>query len=220
MNHIYLLLSAIFFNLTLYAQTFVNYGALGPGGGGGTVKAYIKPGESSTTSNPYLFKAWNNNSMMTTQDGKTLLVPNINFDVENSMFVAKISTDSVFSFYNIDKVDVNNQSFKRYDGKFYQVLYENKNSVVMLKHFSLVEKKAVIHATTNTILKPSEFKIISKYFVILFDNALQEIKLNKKNILSVLHKNEESIMDFVKKKRLSFSKEEDVIDIIHFYATL
>ena len=219
MKRFSILLLINFLSLTIYAQTFVNYGALGPCGGGGTVKAYVKSDGSTTTSNPYLFKSWDNNSTMTTHEGKIMLVPKVNYDVVNSRFVAKISTDSIFSFYNIDKVDVNNQSYETFDDKFYQVLFKNPQ-VALLKDYSLVEKKAMIHATTNTILKPAEFIIISKYYIILDDNELQEVKLNKKSILSVLNKIEKNIINFVKKNRLSYTKEEDAIDIFKFYATL
>jgi len=220
MKRFSILLLINFLSLAIYAQTFANYGALGPGGGGGTVKAYVKSDGTTITRNPYLFKSWENNSTMTTKEGKDIMVPKVNFDVVNSRFVAEISNDSIFAFYNIEKVIVNSLIYEKFKDKFYQVLFRNSNNIVLLKDYALLEKKAMIHATTNTILKPAEFVLISKYYVILDKEEIQEAKLNKKSILSLLNKKEESIMNFVKKNRLSYTKEEDAIDIFKFYATL
>jgi hypothetical protein len=52
------------------------------------------------------------------------------------------------------------------------------------------------------------------------NNTLTEINLKKKDILNVFNLKKEEIINFVKKNKLSYHNEEDVLKIYTFYNSL
>ena len=69
----------------------------------------------------YLFDKWENNATIVL-NGKEFLIKNLNFDTQQGKFVSQITKDSLFTFYNLDKVLISGSTFVNIDNKFYENL--------------------------------------------------------------------------------------------------
>ena len=134
-------------------------------------------------------------------------------------FVSQISTDSVFVFYNLDKVFILGKTFININNKYYQSLDSSNPENGFLKEYYIKEIKPEVHVISNKVLKPGEKKLMHKYYMYL-NNTLTEINLKKKDILNVFNLKKEEIINFVKKNKLSYHNEEDVLKIYTFYNSL
>jgi hypothetical protein len=166
----------------------------------------------------YLYENWENNATVLFKN-EEVLIKNINFDALRGKFVSQISTDSVFVFYNLDKVFILGKTFININNKYYQSLDSSNPENGFLKEYYIKEIKPEVHVISNKVLKPGEKKLMHKYYMYL-NNTLTEINLKKKDILNVFNLKKEEIINFVKKNKLSYHNEEDVLKIYTFYNSL
>ncbi|RBW58138.1 hypothetical protein DS884_09750 [Tenacibaculum sp. E3R01] len=165
----------------------------------------------------YLFKAWNNLSTLTSFSNKKLKIDNLNYDIENKQFVAKISNDSIYIFNNLKNVKTPLSLFENIDGTFYEILVSGK--LQLLKEYTGKYKKAVINKMTNQIVKkPQYIKVETLYS--RQNNTIKKIKLKKSSILKLLSSKKEEIKKYSKTNKLSYKKENDVIKILQYYNKL
>ena len=207
----YLILSSFF----LEAQTFVNYNTLNAKNAGQLVSAYIANDNSDMTSSCYLFKNWENNATILFNNNE-YLIKNMNYDALNGKFVSQISKDSVFIFYNLDKVFIVGKTFIKINNRYYQSLDSSNPKNGFLKEYYIKEIKPEVHVISNKVLKSGEIKLMQKYYFNL-DNNLIEVKLRKKDVLEVFKLHKEEISNYVKNNKLSYQNEEDVLNIYRFY---
>ncbi|WP_431164452.1 hypothetical protein [Tenacibaculum halocynthiae] len=165
----------------------------------------------------YLFKAWDNLSTLTSFSNKKLKIDNLNYDIENKQFVAKISNDSIYIFNNLKNVKTPLSLFENIDSTFYEILVSGK--LQLLKEYTGKYKKAVINKMTNQVVKkPQYIKVETLYS--RQNNTIKKIKLKKSSILKLLSSKKEEIKKYSKANKLSYKKESDVIKILNYYNKL
>ncbi|SFS80072.1 hypothetical protein, partial [Lutibacter maritimus] len=119
----------------------------------------------------------------------------------------------------LDKVFILGKTFININNKYYQSLDSSNPENGFLKEYYIKEIKPEVHVISNKVLKPGEKKLMHKYYMYL-NNTLTEINLKKKDILNVFNLKKEEIINFVKKNKLSYHNEEDVLKIYTFYNSL
>lgn len=212
---LFCLLSIGFF---LQAQTFINYNTFSGRDAGAAVSAYTSNNNSEMKGSYYLFEKWDNNATFLLNN-EEYLIKNINFDLLNGKFVSQISNDSVFVFYNLDKIFISGKTFININNRYYQSLDCSNPKNCFLKEYYIKQLKPEVHVITNKVIKPGENKLMKKYFVYLND-SLTEIKLNKKDILDIFRLKNDEIINFVKMNKISYQNEDDVLKIYRFYQSL
>ncbi len=201
--------------LQVQAQTSVNYNALP---GVATLQVTLFNNESIQGST-YLFKDWSNLAKIYADNGRIFDVKNINFNANSTKFSSKIAKDSIFTFYNIYKVEVNKRHFERIENKFYEVLYTFDDKQMFLKEY-FVEIKPELHIITSTVIGPGKYVIEDKFYLYTTNSGLSKFWLSKKNVLKMVNSKKSLVLKQARKRKLSFSKEKDIIEIFKYYDTL
>tara|TARA_R110002051_G_scaffold72481_11_gene131036 strand:- start:4325 stop:4987 length:663 start_codon:yes stop_codon:yes gene_type:complete len=214
----------IYFNFyfaSIFSQTFINVSSLSEGGGGGgTVSAIVTPNNNKIIGNIYLFDNWNNKAILTSDNGKSFELNNMNFNAKESKFAAKISNDSIFTFYNLKRVSLGESNYVRYNDTFYLELISDIK-LGLLKEFYIDEMAPKMHATTNTILEPAKLVLESRYYFKSFNDNLIPFKLNKKSFLEIIESDQRiEVQKFVKSNKLKYNKINDIVKILNFYNSI
>lgn len=163
----------------------------------------------------YSFSDWNNKGVIFVE-GKQYLLSNINFNVSTNKFESRVKRDELFCYKSseIDSISINNLMFKKVGNSFYEVLYEQENSLFLKKH-DLKYKAGVVNRLDGIEGSPS----ISKKFryLVKVDDNLKQIELNKKSVLGLVDSEQMvEIEKFAKGEHLSYKKEKDVTKIIEY----
>ena len=167
----------------------------------------------------YLFEKWENFANIYSDNGNVFRITNLNYNIKSKKLEAKISNDSVFQFNTegISKVRIMNSTFKLIDSEFMKELMTGK--VGLYIKYSLKTKDAVFNPLTHDELTPEEIIKVEDY-LILVEGKSFDIKLKKGDILKCLKDKEKEVKDFVKRNKLSFSNEKDVVKILGYYNSL
>lgn len=174
----------------------------------------INLGKKGIEGSVFLYDNWKNTG--TIYLGKrTFKVSNINYHISRSSFMTKIENDSIFifDFDLVDKVKVNNKSFKRiYNAKegkhvVYEFVHEGKD-FSLLKNYSV----SVVQGSPNPMVNRPKSKIKKKSsFYLLKNNVISDFKLKKSSIVGLMQDDKVSALkDYADKYNLSFKKEADV----------
>ena len=170
----------------------------------------------------YLFDEWNNNAEIHTLSNERFLVRNINLNINRNAFEAKLTdSDSIFSFNfnNIKQIVINDKTYKNYyyndDNRVYEILYES-NKFSIMKGFSI----KLVSSSGNPMVNRSNDKYakFSSYFI-KKNNSIKPFKLRKRSIYNLLNddKNIISIIEsYVVNKKLSYKREDDVVQILEY----
>jgi hypothetical protein len=161
----------------------------------------------------YSYPNWSNEGVLFL-DSTEYKLSNINFNISTNSFESRIDRKKLFSFKNslIDSVAINNHLFIRVRNSFYEVLLENgKNQ--FLKLHSVKYQEGTVNRLDGTVGESR--KSVSFKYLIKFDNAFLKIELGKKSILALIT-DKDSLMKFVRKERLSYKKEKDIIKMLGF----
>lgn len=180
----------------------------------------LKYGSMVTQGEKFLFEDWENDGTIFVGE-KVYRLSNVNYDIKVGQFMTQLESDSLFVFnkYSVDSISVNKKMFKKFydpSGKdrivFSEVIYDD-NGVSILKNHYLKEVEGspnpMINRPTNQIKKRSKYYTAVK-------NSLEPFSLNKKNVLKQIGDPQlaEQAKTFAKQNRLSFSSEEDVVQIL------
>ncbi|VXB48423.1 conserved exported hypothetical protein [Flavobacterium sp. 9AF] len=165
----------------------------------------------------YLFDNEYDDYIVTDLKGNKFQISNLNYDLVNKQLFTKVSNDSIF-IYNLDNLDFithNNKQYKIYQNEVFLMLFKN-NQNTLLKHFFASVQNAVINPMTKEVISPKKYVLHLKYKLITKDK-LVVFKLNKKSVLDLFpFDSKDKLLEFVKQKNLSFSKEEDIVSILKF----
>ncbi len=171
----------------------------------------------------HLFKKWNNNAVIITNDNQRFTIKNINLNIERNTFESKISEDSLFTFNfnNIDKFIINNKVFKNYyyddDNRVYELIYQSDEFNIMKGH-----KVQLIEGSANPMVNRKFDRNIQKSsYYIMKEGKIKPFKLKKKKILRLVDGDVEraqKIEQYVKENRLSYKKEYDVRRALEYTA--
>lgn len=167
----------------------------------------------------YLFEKWENFANIYSDNGNVFRITNLNYNIKSKKLEAKISNDSVFQFNTegISKVRIMNSTFKLIDSEFMKELMTGK--VGLYIKYSLKTKDAVFNPLTHDELTPEEIIKVENYLIQVEGKSF-DIKLKKGDILKCLKDKEKEVKDFVKRNKLSFSNEKDVVKILGYYNSL
>lgn len=171
----------------------------------------------------FLFKDWKNNSKVTLT-GKEFVLNNVNFNVQNNEFMSEIGTDSVFTVTpkHIDLISIGNRNFKyqfyKGENKFFEVLFTANKRLSFYKGFHI---KILPKSEMGMLNRPyDEIRIEEKLYV-LNGSALIEMKKKKKEFLNLFEKDlQNSMTKFIKEQKLSYKREQDLIEIFKYYDTI
>lgn len=168
-----------------------------------------------------LFEGWNNNGTIVLGE-KNYLINNLNYDINKDVILAKFNKDStfVFDFNNIDKVIIDNKSFKQFyntklnENKIYEVIFENDNFSLLKDHFVTVIEGSpdpMMNRPNNIIKKNSAYYILK-------NNTFEPFKWNKKFIIGLVDEDKkEEFEKYVKKNGLSYKDELDVGKVLRYF---
>ncbi|UMB55212.1 hypothetical protein MKD41_07005 [Lutibacter sp. A64] len=204
------------FSITAQIPDFIDYGIAN--GKTQLISNSLFSDANSQNNKFYLFEKWENNATIVF-NGSEFLIKNLNLDTLQGEFVSQITKDSLFTFYNLDKVLISGRSFVNIDNKFYENLNNGNSDYMFLKEHFIKETKPEVHVITNKVIKPGQKKLIYNYFFYLKDDLIQ-VELKKKDILKIFKSKQNEIVSFVKKNKLSYKKEEDVSKIFNYYYQL
>ncbi|MBT8271865.1 MAG: hypothetical protein HKO90_08185 [Flavobacteriaceae bacterium] len=169
----------------------------------------------------YLFEDWDNTAIIHMKDNQRFLLRNINLNLQRYTFESQISKDSLFTFNfnNIDKFEINKKAYRNYywddDNKVYEVIYDGKDFQV-LKGFKL----EFLEGSANPMLNRARDRYIKKenYFI-RQDGRIRYFRLSKGKIMKLLKDRpdiSDDVIEYAKRNRLSFKKEEDVRKILEY----
>ena len=147
---------------------------------------------------------------------------------ENTIFFNKDDysyelTDNIVSFtlmpnpddpktYMVYRKGLASADFK--DNQFIMVLLEGTPASV----YRLDEKQVHELSEVNAGIVKT-FKNNNKYYINV-NKQLQFVKLNKAEILAVLKDKQDKLEQFIADKKLSFKKENDLVELVKYYNTL
>ncbi|WP_431164454.1 hypothetical protein [Tenacibaculum halocynthiae] len=166
----------------------------------------------------YLFNTWKNNSTITSKTGKKYQINNMNYDLDEKAFLSKISRDSVYIYQNIESINVENRFFININEQFYEKITDGKIS--LLKKYSGKLKKPIINKMTNQQVKPAEYVKIVNYYSYIQNKKLEKIKLKKSNISKLITQKKDQVKAYIKKNKLTYKEEGDIVKIINYYNSL
>ena len=165
----------------------------------------------------YAFTKWSNEGTLFL-NGKSYRFSNINFNVSSNSFDSRISRDKLFTFKSseIDSVLINDLLFKKIGNTFYEVLVENGDNLFLKKHDITFQHGIENRLGGNTLGKTKT--LIAFNYLVKAGEKFKRVELNKSSIIGLLENSNEreSLLNFVKKEKLSYKKVNDVIRIFKF----
>jgi len=173
----------------------------------------------------YLFDTWENFGWIE-HDNKKYTLKDVNYNILMDQFEYKISNDSVFIFdNNIDLIYLANKNFKKYyldantGHKYCEVLYEGSN-YSLLKKYDVRLREAgpnplMLKGNSNEFVKSKKYYINNNV-----TNTLLPIKLKKNNIVALFSNKENDIKSYIKKNKISYKNENDLVKIFKYYDSL
>jgi hypothetical protein len=168
----------------------------------------------------FLFDEWDNKGAIEVGD-KRYIFSNMNFSVRSSVFMSKISEDSVVSFdiSAYDRILINDRPFKsiynpgKNGNQVFEVIYEGED-FSLLKNYYL----HISESSPNPMVNRARTKIIKKkdYFI-LVEGVVEPFRMKKKSLLELVGDRGDDLEAYAKAHGLSFRKDEDVRAMLSNY---
>ncbi|WP_299227589.1 hypothetical protein [uncultured Psychroserpens sp.] len=185
-----------------------------------SIASFIKHQPRQVKGSYYVFDNWDNKGFIYGSEGSKFKISNINVNIKDNFFEARINQDSIFKFdaHSIDYFLINNRKFKNvYIEKYQQdkiceVVLEDENFTI----YKVYKSELRVNNPDPLMLKPNtnEFIVSSRYFIKKGEN-LEKFKLNKKYILNLFPENKEALETYVKENKLSYARDEN-LKMIYF----
>ena len=140
-----------------------------------------------------------------------------NYNIQDGVFQSYVG-DSLFTFRinNIEKVVLNNKTYKNVyrNGKnnVYEVIYESDNISIYKEY-----RVEIIAASNDPMVSRTSNKYSqNKSYYSKVGSNYTSFRLNKKGVLELLDEEDKTdIQKFVKKNKLSFKRENDLVKIFN-----
>lgn len=98
---------------------------------------------------------------------------------------------------------------------FYQVLYDGKTKLLLK-----IRKKIVSDITSTPGVKARSFEDEKNYFFVTSKGELKKIKKKNIDILDMLDDKREQLKKMVSEQKLKLNKDEEIIQLLHYYDSL
>lgn len=177
------------------------------------------PNSSEIQGTKYLFDKWDGNYIIQSIQGIRYNLNSLNYNLESKKLESLLTKDSIFELRSsqVDLILANNKKYKVINEELYQEL--NTGKFKIYKQFNVKVQDAFVNPMTKTESSPAQYIQVGKYFYFKND-VLVPLKLNKKEVLTMLKDKETEIKKFASEKDFSFSDEADVVKIVNYYNTL
>lgn len=133
----------------------------------------------------HLFEDWDNLAVIYSLDDDSFSLKNINLNLDRNAFESKVSDQEVFifNFNNINKIVVNNRTFKSYYhrniNRVFEVLY-SKDGSELLKGYQV----SLIEGSSNPMVNRPDSRYVTKESYYVKENdEIKSFKFKKKNVL-------------------------------------
>jgi hypothetical protein len=194
-------------------QGFGNHGSYDLGLG------FVNP-NFQTDGSAYFFENWETNGMLYTKNNGNFKIEKVNINLYDNKLEALYDENSVFTFdsKNLLKIVINDRVFRVFEIedklKIYELIHSGSPSVY--KYNNVLYSEAAV----NPMLNRKKNKYIKQEDYYLYrDGVLTQIKLSKKAFSKLLEsdtKSQKSILDYIKKAKLSLRNEKDLIKVLTF----
>ncbi|MCB4799275.1 hypothetical protein [Neotamlana laminarinivorans] len=238
MKLVYLLITLVFINKGLHAQTDLNvvvnksYFDINTGSNfmsGFTVKSPII--NNQIEGNYYLFNNWFQAAFVYDLENKGYKISNSNFNIKDNAIEVKLPTEEgkepekfIFDSDKISKFVFKNHFFvkKMIDdsGEKYFVEALIKEGNIKLYKYQYTEiLEASFNKMTQKKLGKDKILIKYRYFIERNNGALNEIKLSKSGIIKALN-NSTKLKQYIKENKLKMKKTVDFINVINYFNSI
>ncbi|MAD96637.1 MAG: hypothetical protein CMB99_04840 [Flavobacteriaceae bacterium] len=180
----------------------------------------FKNGDANIEGSTFLYEDWLANIVVFGADNRTYRYNNANYNLKERKFFVKLQNDSIYeiNIKNLNYVVLNNKKFELVKGDYVERMAKGKINV--FKQHALSIKEGMKDGTTKEKITPDRYVVKSAY-VYLKNDALVPFKLKKKAIIGILELDDKKkFQSDIKKRKLSFKKEKDVIKIFEYYNSL
>ncbi len=180
----------------------------------------FKKGDANIEGSTFLYENWAANIVVFGADNRTYRYNNANYNLKERKFFVKLQNDSIYeiNIKNLNYVVLDNKKFELVKGDYVERMAKGKINV--FKQHALSIKEGMKDGTTKEKITPDKYVVKSTY-VYLKNGALVPFKLKKKAIIGILElEDKKQFQSEIKKRKLSFKKEEDVIKIFEYYNSL
>ncbi len=185
---------------------------------------------------PYLNDKWTP-AIITALDGKkhenTPVLYNAHYDlveavvgkdtlILNSRLITSVEmpvTDANGVRYVKLKNGFTSASEKIESTNFFEMVYEGSEFTLMRKHYKHL-KPSDFNPAYNTGSKFDEFQMQTTTYVKTADGQIQKVKTNRRDILRLMGDKSKQVEDYVKKEKLKYEADADLVRIFAYYETL
>ncbi len=194
------------------------------------------PLDRSIKGTPYLVDKWSNATVVFSPNhvvDRLKIKYNLYFD---EVLILKSTGDSVallnqnitsFTFEDEDKrlkkyVNKYNLPFKTPSIKntFVQVLYSSENLIFIKVAYSKVSKAEKVQSSYSTSRNYDEYFTIAQYFILKNGLDPQEVRLNRRNLLTLYEASDKKVKSFLSKNKIDTNSEEGWAKVMAYYETL
>jgi len=194
------------------------------------------PQNNNIEGKDYLFKEWNN-GMLVLNDTVFSNQKYLKYDafrdrvlIKKSNQIIEITDRSLTGFsilavnsnFKHDFVKLNSTDFigGSKDG-FYEVVYNEQKTNYFIKKESKVIYDPNRSKGSQTINNyPLKYDSKTDFFIKNDAGLYVKVRLNKKDINTLLSKNSKRIKQFIKDEKINYRKEEDVLKLVNYYYSL
>jgi len=173
-----------------------------------------------TEGSAYYFDDWNTEGVIYIKDKGRVKIKKVNINLFDSKLEAVYDENSVFTFDsdNLIKIVINDKVFRTFEInkelKFFELIFNDKLSIY--RYYSVIYSQG----SKNPMLSRKNNKYIKKAKYYLYrDGELTMMKLSKKSFSKLFQSDkvsQESILEYIKKNKLSLNKETDLIEVLKF----
>ena len=180
---------------------------------------YLK-GDNNIKGSTFLYDDWSSKIIVFGTDNSTYRYSNANYNLKERKFFVKLKNDSIYeiNIKNLKYVVLNNKKFEFLNDDYVERIAKGKLNV--FKKHVLGIKEGMVDGTTKEKMTPDTY-VVKSNFCVLQDGDLVPFKLKKKTVLSLLElSNKKEFTSEIKRRKLSYSNEEDLVKILEYYNSL
>lgn len=189
--------------------------------------SYVNEKGESVTGTPMLFENWNYGTVWM-KTGEKYDSLRLKYDMRSDLLLVYLNDmeyqlKDVSSFRITDsatlKVMLYRNGFKTVSSfdphSFYQVLYDGKTK------FVLKTKKQIVEELTSTPgVKKRSFNDENSYFIVTAAGEMKKLRKKNSDILELLEGHKEELKKMIKEQKLKLNKDEEIIQLLHYYDQL